>query len=158
MKRFVSMHPLAGWLRPIQKLLLGVARPLRVARALLSGRDDPVATASVAAALAAAAAAAFLYSEVAHFAVVGLLQRLLRASAYAAGLFLFGPQNWVLDRLRRRALRKRREAHSLAGFDAENRAGKGCEIPNFKGSYLGRFPLVLADILTSDHLSERSRP
>ena len=36
------------------------------------------------------------------------------------------------------------------------RAGKGCEIPNFKGSYLGRFPLVLADFWTSDHLSERS--
>ena len=38
------------------------------------------------------------------------------------------------------------------------RAGKGCEIPNFKGSYLGRFPLVLADFWTSDHLLERSRP
>ena len=38
-----------------------------------------------------------------------------------------------------------------------NRAGKGCEIPNFKGSYLGRFPLVSADFWTSDHLSERSR-
>ena len=39
-----------------------------------------------------------------------------------------------------------------------DRAGKGCEIPNFKGSYLGRFPLVLADFSTSYHLSERSRP
>ena len=38
-----------------------------------------------------------------------------------------------------------------------NRAGKGCENPNFKGSYLGRFPLVSADFWTSDHLSERSR-
>ena len=38
------------------------------------------------------------------------------------------------------------------------RAGKGCENPNFKGSYLGRFPLVLADFWTSDHPSERSRP
>ena len=36
-------------------------------------------------------------------------------------------------------------------------AGKECEIPNFKGSYLGRFPLVLANSWTSDHLSERSR-
>ena len=36
-------------------------------------------------------------------------------------------------------------------------AAKGCEIPNFKGSYLGRFPLVSADFWTSDHLSERSR-
>ena len=38
-----------------------------------------------------------------------------------------------------------------------SRAGKGCEIPNFKGSYLGRFPFVSADFWTSDHLSERSR-
>jgi len=38
-----------------------------------------------------------------------------------------------------------------------NRAGKESEIPNFKGSYLGRFPLVSADFWTSDHLSERSR-
>ena len=36
-------------------------------------------------------------------------------------------------------------------------AGKESEIPNFKGSYLGRFPLVSADFWTSDHLSERSR-
>ena len=37
------------------------------------------------------------------------------------------------------------------------RAAKESEIPNFKGSDLGRFPLVLADFWTSDHLSERSR-
>jgi hypothetical protein len=37
------------------------------------------------------------------------------------------------------------------------RAAKESEIPNFKGSYLDRFPLVLADFWTSDHLSERSR-
>ena len=37
------------------------------------------------------------------------------------------------------------------------RAAKESEIPNFKASYLGRFPLVLADFWTSDHLSERSR-
>ena len=36
------------------------------------------------------------------------------------------------------------------------RAAKESEIPNFKGSYLGRFPLVSADSWTSDHLSERS--
>ena len=41
--------------------------------------------------------------------------------------------------------------------DAAPRAGKGCEPPNFKGSSLGRFPLVSADFWTSDHLSERSR-
>ena len=37
------------------------------------------------------------------------------------------------------------------------RAGQESEIPNFKASYLGRFPLVLADFWTSDHLLERSR-
>jgi len=37
------------------------------------------------------------------------------------------------------------------------RAGKESEIPNFKGSSLGRFSLVSADFWTSDHLSERSR-
>ena len=37
------------------------------------------------------------------------------------------------------------------------RAARESEIPNFKGSYLGRFPLVSADFWTSDHLSERSR-
>ena len=37
------------------------------------------------------------------------------------------------------------------------RAGQESEIPNFKGSFLGRFPLVSADFWTSDRLSERSR-
>ena len=37
------------------------------------------------------------------------------------------------------------------------RAGKESEIPNFKGSDLGHFPLVSANLWTSDHLSERSR-
>ena len=41
--------------------------------------------------------------------------------------------------------------------EADHGAGKECEIPNFKGSYLGRFPLVSADFWTSDHLSERPR-
>ena len=36
-------------------------------------------------------------------------------------------------------------------------AGKGCELPTFKGSYLGRFPPVSADFWTSDQLLERSR-
>jgi hypothetical protein len=36
-------------------------------------------------------------------------------------------------------------------------AGQESEIPNFKASYLGRFPLVSADFWTSDHLSERPR-
>jgi hypothetical protein len=42
-------------------------------------------------------------------------------------------------------------------FAAKDGAGQESEIPNFKASYLGRFPLVSADFWTSDHLSERSR-
>ena len=40
---------------------------------------------------------------------------------------------------------------------ADDGAGRGCDVPNFKGSELGRFPLVSAAFWTSDHLSERSR-
>jgi hypothetical protein len=39
----------------------------------------------------------------------------------------------------------------------ENQGRKESEIPNLKGSDLGRFPLVSADFWTSDRLSERSR-
>ena len=34
---------------------------------------------------------------------------------------------------------------------------KGAKLANFKGSYLGRFPLVSADFSTNDHPSERYR-
>jgi len=50
---------------------------------------------------------------------------------------------------------------SIAARKSLTKVGDGAaqesEIPNFKGSYLGRFPLVSADFWTSDHLSERSR-
>ena len=46
---------------------------------------------------------------------------------------------------------------SAPRLDARGRAGKESEIPNFKGSYLGRVPLVSADFWTSDHLLERPR-
>ena len=39
----------------------------------------------------------------------------------------------------------------------DHRAAQESDIPNFKGSYLGRFPLVSADFWTSDHRLERSR-
>ena len=45
----------------------------------------------------------------------------------------------------------------LGQLTAAGRAGQESEIPNFKGSYLGHFPLVSADFWTSDHLLERSR-
>ena len=48
-------------------------------------------------------------------------------------------------------------AYVANDLDVVDGAGKESEIPNFKGSYLDRFPLVSADFWTSDHLSERSR-
>ena len=68
-------------------------------------------------------------------------------------------------RAERSSLKRRRpQAHQMGmavvgvyQFEVVIRAGKGCEIPNFKGSYLGRYPLVSADIWTSGHPSERSR-
>jgi hypothetical protein len=50
-----------------------------------------------------------------------------------------------------------REAFGAALAAVPDRAGQESEIPNFKGSFLGRFPLVSADFWTSDHLSERPR-
>ena len=65
----------------------------------------------------------------------------------------------VLEGLGGGELRRARGAR-LKGWacgPVASRAGKGCENPNFKGSYLGRSPLVSADFWTSDHLSERFR-
>ena len=89
----------------------------------------------------------------------------------AAALWLPGEPGHVglrCVRLRTNLIGRRGVPLLLEGLDpvyatrgpgsATLRAGKGCEIPNFKGSYLGRFPLVLAEFWTSDHLSERSRP
>jgi hypothetical protein len=42
-------------------------------------------------------------------------------------------------------------------FIVADGAGKERDVPNFKGSSLGRVPLVSADFWTSDHLSERPR-
>ena len=61
---------------------------------------------------------------------------------YAAGFFLTSGGVECIEHL---------GEHVHAG------AGQERDIPNFKGSYLGRFPLVLADFWTSDHLSEWSR-
>jgi hypothetical protein len=49
------------------------------------------------------------------------------------------------------------DSEGNAFVEVMNRAAKESEIPNFKGSDLGRFPLVSADFWTSDHLSGRSR-
>ena len=47
--------------------------------------------------------------------------------------------------------------HSVVLINVVVGAAQESEIPNFKGSYLGRFPLVSADFWTSDHLLERYR-
>ena len=57
----------------------------------------------------------------------------------------------------RQALFARPDGRSAKWLKVLDGAAKGCENPNFKGSYFGRFPLVSADFSTSDHLSERSR-
>ena len=51
------------------------------------------------------------------------------------------------------------QTSSSMKLDSSLRTGqeKGATLANFKGSYLGQFPLVSADFSTSDHLSERSR-
>ena len=51
---------------------------------------------------------------------------------------------------------KRERAQALKE-SAGGRARQESEVPNFKGSFLGRFPLVSADFWTSDHLSKSSR-
>ena len=49
------------------------------------------------------------------------------------------------------------DEQSAGRVKATTRAAQESEIPNFKGSFLDRFPLVSADFWTSDHLSERPR-
>jgi len=91
------------------------------------------------------------FAEIAAAASRRALRRLLYKStrdrhsiskSKQLGLCTVGPGGIVLE---------------LAMLNAAYRAAKESEIPNFKGSYLGRFPLVLADFWTIDHLSERSR-
>ena len=59
---------------------------------------------------------------------------------------------WEPDR---RAVMRRAQLNDSLPFDSGQE--KGATLANFKGSYLGRFSLVSADVSTSDHLSERSR-
>ena len=59
--------------------------------------------------------------------------------------------NWVLDVTVFPACLVLR-SRFLESSPAAVRAARESEIPNFNGSYLGRFPLVSADFWTSDHL------
>ena len=66
MKKFGSMHPLAPFVRPIQRLLLQLLLPLRAIRGLLDGRDDPVATSTVALLCLVVSAGMFVYAQFLH--------------------------------------------------------------------------------------------
>ena len=77
------------------------------------------------------------------------------------GASVFAPSDW--DRISRAVEKGEKKLEEMDGLMAATRkfvdlrAAQESEIPNFKGSDLGRFPLVSADFWTSDHLSERSR-
>ena len=94
--------------------------------------------------------------------VVPLVQRARTEGAPPVVVVVCGPRGSGKSTLIR-SLVKLYTRHNLASVDGPvtitvgNRAAKESEIPNFKGSDLGRFPLVSADFWTSDHLSERSR-
>ena len=84
----------------------------------------------------------------------GWLNRALDASQRGSGGWLNRPARSRTASDEKGLDDSRRSWRDLA---AGVRAAKESEIPNFKGSFLGRFPLVLADFWTSDRLSERSR-
>ena len=98
---------------------------------------------------AAAAAAAVVLVDVLASEASDLAARALESAGSAAAQAAAAAAALVASEVDGKA------AHGLRRV--ADRAGEGCEIPNFGGSYLGRFPLVSADVSTSDHLSERCR-
>ena len=80
------------------------------------------------------------------YRVIAILASLLEIFAYGVEDGGFGVREDAIP-----------ETYNVLFIVVNLRAEKESEIPNFKGSYLGRFPLVSADFWTSDHLSERSR-
>ena len=85
--------------------------------------------------------------------------KLLTASGKAAQVAVDAAKAYLAlpPSLRAWSLRPEAAAMREDSRFVRTRAAKESDIPNFKGSYFGRFPLVLADFWTSDHLSERSR-
>ena len=79
------------------------------------------------------------------------LQRMLR-------IRILGVKYWEAESQRRRVYFSGYDAGAQESWESLPGQHEGAKVANFKGSYLGRFPLVLADFSTSDHLSERSRP
>ena len=119
-------------------------------------------------------ACALTYIEVLCLSAPGLYQILeyfpneLKAAKVASAFYTVKSQLVRMAREAREASQQGSRATSTfdrlffnANVSVSNKQGstreRNSQLSYFKGSYLGRFPLVLADFWTSDHLSERSR-
>jgi len=80
----------------------------------------------------------------------------LKEDAWTLANYRVAPESTLYVVLRSRPIPGPDKVGHLQVF-VKTRAAQESEIPNFKGSYLGRFPLVFADFWTGGHLSERSR-
>jgi hypothetical protein len=94
MKSFWSFNPLAPLLLPVQRVLLSIARRQRALKAVCNGRDDPVATATVAFAFFLTGLTVFIYTELVHPLVMWSLVQVEHLVVYAlhlVGFLLYGP-------------------------------------------------------------------
>ena len=94
MKSFWSFNPLAPLLLPVQRVLLSIARRQRALKAVCNGRDDPVATATVAFAFFLTGLTVFIYTELIHPLVMWSLVQVEHLVVYALhliGIMLYGP-------------------------------------------------------------------
>jgi len=121
-KAVFSLNPLAPLLRPIQRSLLRVLRPLRVAAHALDGRSDPVLAASLCACAWLAAAVLFAYAELLHRAVARAAAAVAAVGVRALGVALFGPQNFFYFARADAAAADGRRRSSLAGFNPRSLA------------------------------------
>mmetsp|Transcript_6353 Transcript_6353/g.20056 ORF Transcript_6353/g.20056 Transcript_6353/m.20056 type:complete len:822 (-) Transcript_6353:111-2576(-) len=122
MKSYSSMNPLAPFLRPVQHGLLGLVKFLRAVGGLFDGRDDPVATATLAAVCLWMSACCFVYSELLHGCLFWFVAWVQTIVAYSVGILLFGPQNYFLAERARRADATKRAALAAAAFDDKHLA------------------------------------
>ena len=116
-----SLNPLAPLLRPIQKALLKNVRLIRPLQNALRGSDDPVFVSSCAGACFLIAGVCFVWSEAGYPRVEHLLAKLKYASVRAAGVALFGPQNFLLVRSKARKKRAAQAREALILIDGRNR-------------------------------------
>jgi len=133
MKKFGSMHPLAPFVRPIQRLLLQLLLPLRAIRGLLDGRDDPVATSTVALLCLVVSAGMFVYAQFLHHWVTWAVGWFVCVLSYVIGLALLGPQNYFLIRAYAKKRQNRHRVRALAGFDPNGYAA--LKIQDFYRNY-----------------------